>query len=264
MNERSIEITTQDGVMPVFVASPETPGPLPLVILYMDFWGVRGELRDVARRIASQGYCCALPDLYYRQGTVRIERRDAGGRMKSWHLLDAADRERVLEPLRRLTDDMAMDDTDALLRHLASDAAVRRGPIGCIGYCLGGRLVVRAGARHPDRIVAMASLHPTTLVTEGPDSPHQLISRLRGEIYFGLAELDRHSPPSMIATVRETLTRSEVEGRIEVHSGIDHGYSLPDRDIYDREASERDWASILAMLHRRLNPAAESRSPSPP
>jgi carboxymethylenebutenolidase len=264
MNERSIEIATHDGVMPVFVASPEMGAPFPLVILYMDFWGVREELRDVARRIASHGYCCALPDLYYRQGMVRIERRDEEGRMKSWHLLEASDRERVLEPLRRLTDDMAMADTDALLRQMDSDAAVRRGPVGCIGYCLGGRLVVRAGARHPDRIVAMASLHPTTLVTEGPDSPHQLIPYLRGEIYFGLAELDRHSPPSMIATLRETLMRSEVEGRIQVHAGIDHGYSLPDRDIYDRAASEHDWTSILAMLHRRLNPAAESRSPSPP
>ena len=34
----------------------------------MDIWGIREELREIARRIATVGYACLLPDFYYRQG----------------------------------------------------------------------------------------------------------------------------------------------------------------------------------------------------
>ena len=53
-------------------------GSIPPVIFYMDAPGPREELRNMARRIAKQGYFCLLPDMYYRLGTVRfdIPRRD--------------------------------------------------------------------------------------------------------------------------------------------------------------------------------------------
>jgi carboxymethylenebutenolidase len=158
----------------------------------------------------------------------------------------------VLEPLRKLTDPMAMDDTQALLGFLDGGEPVRRAPMGCIGWCLGGRLVVRAGARFPERFAAMASLHPTTMVTGEADSAHRLLSTLRGEIYFGLAELDRHSQPDTIAALRASLESAPVRSHIEVHRGIDHGYALPDRDIFDKQAANRDWERIFAMFRRRL------------
>ncbi len=68
--ERDFQVPTADGTMATFVASPPKRLSAPLVILYMDVWGIREELRQIARDVAAQGYCCALPDLYYRQGTV--------------------------------------------------------------------------------------------------------------------------------------------------------------------------------------------------
>jgi carboxymethylenebutenolidase len=37
-----------------------------------------------------------------------------------------------------------------------------------------------------------------------------------------------------------------------VHAGANHGYSLPDRDVYDRNAAETDWREIFAMFERQL------------
>jgi len=37
-----------------------------------------------------------------------------------------------------------------------------------------------------------------------------------------------------------------------VHAGVDHGYGLPDRDLYDHDAAEIDWREIFAMFERRL------------
>jgi hypothetical protein len=31
-----------------------------------------------------------------------------------------------------------------------------------------------------------------------------------------------------------------------------HGYSLPDRDVFDKAAADRDWANILPIFARQL------------
>ena len=67
MNERVLEIPTPSGRMPTFVTHPEQDGPFPPVIIYMDIWGVREELLEIARRVGTVGYYCMVPDLYYRQ-----------------------------------------------------------------------------------------------------------------------------------------------------------------------------------------------------
>ncbi len=73
MQEFHVDVTTPDGQMECFVAHPDGQGPFPPVILYMDVPGIREELRDFSRRIASQGYFSVLPDLYYRDGKVRFD-----------------------------------------------------------------------------------------------------------------------------------------------------------------------------------------------
>jgi carboxymethylenebutenolidase len=37
-----------------------------------------------------------------------------------------------------------------------------------------------------------------------------------------------------------------------VHRGADHGYALPDRDVFDKQAANRDWEHIFAMFRRQL------------
>ena len=72
MIEKEVQISAPDGVIDAFAAHPDGPGPVPAVILYMDAPGIRDELRDFTRRIATQGYYCLLPDLYYRVGALRF------------------------------------------------------------------------------------------------------------------------------------------------------------------------------------------------
>ena len=71
MRERTISVPTEDGQMETFITHPQEDGPFPAVVLYMDFWGVREELFDIARRVGTVGYYCMVPDFYYREGRVR-------------------------------------------------------------------------------------------------------------------------------------------------------------------------------------------------
>ena len=73
MIEQTVSIVTRYGRQPVFAACPEAPGRYPGIILYMDAPGFREELCQMGRRIASRGYFCLVPDLYYRLGTLRFD-----------------------------------------------------------------------------------------------------------------------------------------------------------------------------------------------
>ena len=64
MIESMAQIATGAGPMDAFVTHPEEGGPFPAVIVFMDIWGLREELFDIARRIATVGYHCTVPDLY--------------------------------------------------------------------------------------------------------------------------------------------------------------------------------------------------------
>ena len=254
MIERTVAIPTRDGAMDTFVTHPEDGGPFPAVVLYMDVWGIREELFEIARRIATVGYCGVVPDFYYRQGKIGHLFRDDRNRMVSLHNLDAESTEKVLAPMHKLSDAMVVRDTGALIRFFEGDSAIRNGAAGSIGYCMGGRHVFCAAGNFPDTFTASACLHGTALITDEPDSPHLLSDKMRGELYCGYGEHDPFTPPPLVAEMAETLAPLPVEYRHEVHAGADHGYALPDRDVFDPRAAARDWEIIFAMYRRRLQP----------
>ena len=257
MWEQFIDIPTRDGRMETFVTHPEQDGPFPPVILYMDVWGVREELYDLARRVATVGYYAMVPDFYYRHGKVRSTFINDQGERISLDRLSKEDQQKVLEPARKLTDSMVVEDSGAILDFLKSRTApVKPDAVGSIGYCMGGRHVMQVAVAYPEHFRASASLHGTTLISERPDSPHSGVSKLRGELYCGFAEFDHYAPLSMVAELGALLKPCQVRYHSEIHKGAKHGYALPDRDIYDKKAAERDWELIFAMFHRRIPPYA--------
>lgn len=251
MIERRVGINTPSGVMEAFIVHPTEGGPFPAVVLYMDVWGIREELLDIARRIAVVGYYCVLPDLYYRQGRVRTEFRDANHRMISMDRLTEPQRRIALAPLEKLTDDMVIADTASLLEFMTKGEPARPGAMGAIGYCMGGRHVFRVLGAFPQRFRACACLHGSLIVTDDADSPHFSALKGTGELYCGLAEKDRHAQPAKVKVLREAPW--QLKFHLELHKSADHGYALPDRDVHDKQAANRDWEIIFGMFRRQLS-----------
>ena len=256
VKDRIVEIPTADGRMETFVTHPEQDGPFPAVVLYMDIWGVREELYDLARRVATVGYYGMVPDWYYRQGKIRSTYTNDKGERISLSRLSKEDQDKVLAPARKLADQMVVEDLGAILKFLdgGSEPVKPGSAVGSIGYCMGGRHVMQAGVAYPDRFKAMASLHGTTLISDAPDSPHLGVAKLRGELYCGFAEFDHYAPLPMIEQLGALLKPCAVKYVQAIHKGAEHGYSLPDRDIFDKTAAERDWELIFAMFHRQIPP----------
>jgi carboxymethylenebutenolidase len=226
VKERFVEIPTADGRMETFVTHPEQGGPFPPVILYMDVWGVREELYDLARRIATVGYYAMVPDWYYRQGKIQSTFVNDKGERISLDRLSKEEQDKVLAPALKLADAMVVADSGAVLKFLKKGGEpVKPDAVGSIGYCMGGRHVMHLG-----------------------------VSKLRGELYCGFAEFDHYAPLPMIEQLRTLLKPCQVKYTQEIHKGARHGYALPDRDIFDKKAAERDWELIFAMFHRQIPP----------
>jgi len=254
MHERTLDLTTPDGAMETFITHPEQGGPFPCVIIYGDFWGVREELYDIARKVAVAGYYVVLPDLFYRAGKHRVEfRNDKGQTISSW-LLTPEQMGQAAKGFQTFTDEKAVGDTQHILEFLATDPAARPGGVGAFGYCLGGRLVMKVAAAYPERFAACGVIHGTDIANDRPDSAHLGLSRTRAEFYFGCPETDEHAPPESIELLRRTLQANNVRHHIEVHRGALHGYSMPDRDIFDKQAYNRDYELMFAMFHRQIPP----------
>ena len=52
----------------------------------------------------------------------------------------------------------------------------------------------------------------------------------------------------------QLLSTCPVQSRMYVHKGATHGYALPDRDVFDKQAANRDWEVIFDMFRRQIPP----------
>lgn len=246
MIERTIDIATRDGATTTFICHPERGGPHPLILFFMDAPGIREELREMVRRLASAGYYVLLPNLYYRAGVFELgpySGANPGGA-----------RERMTGLMESLTIPLVMADTDALLAFARSDAAASPGPAGAVGYCMSGQFAINAAARHPDRFNAAASIYGVRLVTDADDSPHQVAAKARAELYFACAETDHWAPLPMIETLKGALADRAMDTEVEIYPGVEHGFAFPQRAAYDRDAAERHWERLFLLFARRLRP----------
>jgi len=242
MIERDIAVSTRHGRMPTFVVHPADGAPHAAIIFYMDAPGMREELRVMARRIARQGYCCVLPDLYYRLGSLRFDTHRRDDAMST-----------VIKTVRQtLTNAMAMDDTAAIFAFLDGEETVRPGKAGVVGYCMSGRFVVSAAARFADRIAGAASLYGMDIVTDRPDSPHLSVDRIKGELYLGFAEVDPLVPAEVFPQLRAALDKAGARYEIEQFAGTHHGFCFVEREVYDHAAAEQAWAKQFALWRRTL------------
>ncbi|MEZ5225208.1 MAG: dienelactone hydrolase family protein [Acidimicrobiales bacterium] len=194
MIEQFFDLTTADGDMPVFSVRPDGDGPYPVVVFLMDAPGMREELRDMCRRLASAGYYLIAPQLYYRK-------------VREFNVFETEDRDTMFELMNSLSNTMVDGDVGDLLAHLAKDlatgTAVRHhdpaadtSRVGTVGYCMSGPFAITAAAAFPDQVKAAASIHGVRLATEFDDSPHRSLARSNAEVYIGCAETDHWGRPS--------------------------------------------------------------------
>jgi carboxymethylenebutenolidase len=241
MAEFEIMIETTEGAMGTFVVHPDDDGAAPVVVFLMDAPGKRDLLRDMARKIASNGYYVMLPNLYYRS-TPAFE-------------LDFSSKEsfqQMVELMGNLGNKAVTRDVGTLLEHAGTDDAADGTRVGCVGYCMSGPFAIWAAAEFRDIMRAAASFYGVRLHVEAPDSPHGRLGEIAGELYVGAAEHDDYVSLDMIDRFEAAMQDSGVAGRVERYWGTHHGFAFDDRPAYNRSADDRHWAALLDLFARNL------------
>lgn len=243
MPRKDISIATGAGSAPARLFTPAGAVPACGVIIYMDAFGPRPALDEMAERLAGNGYTVLLPDLYYRHGRYGpFDARTA--------FADEGTAVRIRGMMGATSQGMTQADTAAFLDALAANGAA--GPAGTVGYCMGGARALNAAAAHAGRIAAAASLHGGNLASDQPDSPHRAAAAIRARVYVGTAGVDKSFPPEQSAILAEALRRAEVDHIIENYVGMAHGWCVPDHNAFDAAGAERHWTHLTSFFAEAL------------
>src|ERR1700694_1489605 len=248
--DTDVQVRTPSGSCDAALVHPKGDGRWPAVILFVDAFGLRPAMRDMAKRLAADGYTVLVPNPYYR--STKPPGIDPG-----FDFTNPADRAK-LEALRApLTTDAVMQDATAYAKFLDAQSSVdKKAKMGVFGYCMGGPMTMQAAAALPERISAGASFHGGGLVTDKPDSPHLLVPKMKAQYYFGIAENDDERQPDAKTKLDEAFRAAHLPAKIEVYAGTLHGWCVKDmplqngKPIYNEAAAERAWSELVALFKR--------------
>lgn len=253
--ETNVEVKTADGTCDAAFVHPAM-GSHPGVLIWPDAFGLRPSMREMARRLAGDGYSVLVPNPFYRVAKAPVfesasnfnfgdpeQRGKLGPLMGSINAPGAAER-----------------DAAAFIAWLDAQPQVDRAKkIGTQGYCMGGPLVVKTAAAMPNRVGAGASFHGGGLVTANADSPHLLAPKIRARMYFGIAANDDMQQPEAKNQLREAFAAAKVPAEIEVYPQAQHGWCVPDmpmqangQPIYNKADADRAWAKLVALYKAGL------------
>jgi carboxymethylenebutenolidase len=244
--EKDVEIKTPDGVADAALFYPEGKGKWPAVLVWPDVLSLRPVFRDMARRLAAEGYVVLVPNLYYR--------------VKKAPVIDVAfdfskpDDRAKLAPLRATVTPEGTDrDAAAYVAFLDAQPQTNKAKkIGVQGYCMGGPLAFRAAAVAPGRIAAVATFHGGGLVTDQPTSPHLLIPKTHAEFLIAVADNDDKQDPTVKDKLKAAFADAKRPAKVEVYEGAAHGWTVKGGAVYNEPAAEKAWAELLALYKRVL------------
>jgi carboxymethylenebutenolidase len=117
---------------------------------------------------------------------------------------------------------------------------------------MSGSFIATVAARFPSRIAAAAALYGIGIVTDKPDSPHLLLDRVKGELYFAFAEIDPGVPAQAIKDLDVALKRTKLRHTVKIIPGTHHGYQFAARADYEPVAAEATWDELFSLWERTL------------
>jgi carboxymethylenebutenolidase len=208
-----------------FVAWPTGKGPFPAVVVVQEWWGLNTQIRDVARRLAREGYAAVVPDLY--------------------HGRQAADAEQAHVLARGLDQERALADLEAAVGWLRAEPRVGRRKIAVIGFCMGGTLAQLLGSRS-------AELSAVVTFYGNPVTDPEGLAGLRAPLQAHFGQEDQGIPAERVEALRQGLRRAGRHGEIHTYPGAGHAFMNDQRPSFHPDAARQAWARTLAFLQKHV------------
>ncbi|WP_018010860.1 dienelactone hydrolase family protein [Sinorhizobium medicae] len=215
-----------DGEMKGYLVKPaEMSGKLPAVTVIHENRGLNPHIRDVARRMALEGFLALAPDFLSPEGGT------PGDEDKAREMIGALD--------ASATNANAVATGAFLKGHAESTANV-----GAIGFCWGGGLVNRLAVNAPDLKAGVAYY--------GAQPKAEDVPKIKAALLLHYAGLDERINAG-IEAYRKALTENGKDATIHVYEGVNHAFNNDTSAArYDKEAADLAWQRTVEFLKAKL------------
>ena len=219
-----LKLTASDNFQLGGYRADPTTAPKAAMVVIQEIFGVNHHIRAVCDRLAAEGYVAIAPAIF-----DRVERNFQCGY--------SPDEVAVARKF------IANPDWPAMLRdtQAAIDAVRNVGPVGIIGFCLGGSIAY-AAATKLSGLSAAIGYYGGAIVRFADDKP-----KVPTQLHFG--EKDASIPLSDVEAIR--AKRPDVE--IYIYPGAQHGFHCDERASYDKASADIAWPRSLGFLAKHLN-----------
>lgn len=243
LQEEEHTLPVDGGSLPIFVVIPERT-PAPAVLLIHDIHGANAFYQDLARRLANAGYLVALPNFFFRQGSV-----------------PAGDLQAARERGDRVSQQQTFGDMATALRWLKGSGR-STGKIGTIGMCWGGSMVMLAAAREPvpDASVPFYGfpVRERTVNNQVLALDDEEAAAVQSPMLAFWGDQDAAVGMDNVAAYDNVLDGSGKPHEFIIYPGVGHGFLTFDPASDPYEASQDAWNRTLAFLASELRDLADA------
>lgn len=227
-----VPATDGSGSFRAYIATPAA-GKGPGIVLAQEIFGVNSTMQEVADYYAEEGYVVVAPDLFWR-----IEPGIELGYTE-------ADWGRAFELFQKFDQDKGIEDIDATLKVMRSRPEVV-GKLGCVGFCLGGKLAYMTAAR-TDVDVSVG------YYGVGIEGALDEADNIKGKLVLHIAEKDGFCPPEAQAKISEVLGgKDNVE--VYIYPGVDHAFARDGGDHFDKPSALMAHERSIAAFRTAIGP----------
>ena len=215
---------------------PQDKGKFSSVVLLHERWGLNGQIKEVAIRLACEGYVVLIPNLYGRQGgmiTANGEVADA--------LVERMDHDAVLQDIHA--------SCEWLNTNIAEDELLdqtHRNYQAVIGFGIGGTLAMKFACRRK-RLRAAVAFYAK------PPNPLDPIKDMYCPLLYHAAEKDNIVTSQEIEDLKQTVEDAGKNIEILSYPGTTHSFFDESRaDIYHAASAKQAWEKTLAFIDKFL------------
>ena len=236
-----VSIPVGGGAMGGYLVRPADAAPRAGVIVYMEIFGVNAHIREVAERVAREGYLVLAPDFFHRTHPgieLGYDEAGMGTGMKGLMALDA---------------DTMTADAQAAVGFLRKQPGCT-GKIGAMGFCIGGHMTYLTAAETD--VAAAASFYGGGIAApQGPGgkpAPIHRTNQIRGRIVCLFGGKDAMIPASQVDAIRAALREHAVRHEVVVYPDADHGFFCDQRATYHAPSAKDAWERVKKLFAEEL------------
>ena len=229
LNSTSVTYTSADGQsIQAYLTRSKKDGALPGIVVIHENRGLNDHIRDVARRLAKEGYVVLAPDLLTRLGGTASFPADS-----------------ATEAIRKLDEEMITKDLTGAVSYLKGQNFVRANKVGVVGFCWGGGNVLLISTRNKDLAAA---------VVYYGRSPKNLddVKNISAPVLGHYGEKDA-GITSQVPKLEEAMKQHGKSFEYKVYPGAPHAFNNdtnPQR--YNAEAAKEAWSRTLEFFKKHL------------